>query len=733
MHILVHSILLVIFNLMLFYFPLTKVFGYEYSAANAVFISFLSGIFAIAIFKSKLPLEILRSLSKRSFLIYFISILLIPLIMAVVHSYFGIACSLKDGFEFYAVITVPSVLIGAALGAFAFIFFKKISYFIFIIIYLLIISITFVELYFNPQIYFFNPVFGYFPGTIYDEAIPVTLKLISYRILNLLYFGLLLLTLYKYNFKVITLTKKFIFFLAVIFPALFLYFSPVFGYSTTFTKLKSELSNHISTEHFEIYFAPGIDSTLMKSIALQHEYYYFRLSDYFDVVPKEKINSYIFYDSNQKKELFGSKNADVAKPWQYSTYTTYDDYDRTLRHEIAHCFTAEFGTGIFKLADWFNPALIEGAAVAGDPFYGENAVDYMAALAYQNDFKVNIVSLFSSFNFFTNVSSLSYIYAGSFAKYLIRNYGIQKFKLLYGSLHFQKIYGNTLSKIEQDYYEYLKTLNLSDTKDKAYYYYGSRSIFYKVCPRYVAEQLHTAWDMFYQGRYESAGSAFNQILKVTNNPSAYTGLAESMFKQTKIDTAISILKDNIEKFKNTSSYYSMEFTLADLSAEANNISYADSLYIEIMRQNPGRVLYYLSHLRLELSLKNVMLKEYLKGSEFDKYVILQKLNGNYYHYCSFPVLIVLSKALKEKYDIFLSQFTKSLTVTDYESSYAAYKLSQYVLEKLDFDKARKLAALSTRFKKDKNFDEVIQSNYEKMLWCFNNAGNVTAKFKTKEN
>ncbi|MEE8414958.1 MAG: MFS transporter, partial [Desulfobacterales bacterium] len=36
------------------------------------------------------------------------------------------------------------------------------------------------EIYFNPQVYVFNPFIGFFPGTIYDEGISVSGKLILY-------------------------------------------------------------------------------------------------------------------------------------------------------------------------------------------------------------------------------------------------------------------------------------------------------------------------------------------------------------------------------------------------------------------------------------------------------------------------------------------------------------------------------------------------------------------------
>ena len=71
-----------------------------------------------------------------------------------------------------------------------------------------------------------------------------------------------------------------------------------------------------------------------------------------------------------------------------------------MKHEIAHCFTREFGSYIFKIADNFNPSLIEGVAMAADPVYDGFDLDYMAALAFNNDFKLNVNALFTFFNFF---------------------------------------------------------------------------------------------------------------------------------------------------------------------------------------------------------------------------------------------------------------------------------------------------------------------------------------------
>jgi hypothetical protein len=48
----------------------------------------------------------------------------------------------------------------------------------------------------------------------------------------------------------------------------------------------------------------------------------------------------------------------------YQIYTV-SNYEETLKHEIAHCFSA-FGKGLLNQPIIFNPSLIEGASAA-DP------------------------------------------------------------------------------------------------------------------------------------------------------------------------------------------------------------------------------------------------------------------------------------------------------------------------------------------------------------------------------
>jgi hypothetical protein len=722
----IHLSFVIVLNIFLLFIPLTNVFGYEFAAVNALFLFFQGGIFTIANFKKltennsqkKILLNLLVGLSLLA---------IIPVIISCTNSVFTDGCSYIDGFLFYAFITLPSILAGSATGLLIFTVLKKYRRPAFLAIYFILFLIPLLEFYINPQVYFFSPLVGYFPGIIYDEGLSINAQIITYRFFNTLFFsGIFFLSLWGISkstrYKIILVSS------AVAVSILFYLVSPSLGFSTTKGRLASELNIKIETEHFVIHFSERIDENFISIISLQHEFYYSELVEYFKTNP-EKISSYVFYDRREKKKLLGSENADLAKPWLGQVFTSYENYNSSLKHELAHVFAAQFGKGLLHIADNYNPSLIEGIAMAADPVYGENNLDYMAALAFNNGYSTDLNKLYDHFNFFKQYSSLSYIYAGSFTKYLIDNYGIEKFKILYGDLDFEKVYKKSFKEITDGYFRHLRTIDKSYNVHAANYYFGRKSIFFKVCPRYVTDQIKIGWQKFNDKNFSEARDIFKNSYDLSDDYSALHGYINSLSKLKEKADAIAFLENEIDKFLGTSSYYNLEFRLADLYAEEGNIAKADSMYLQIIKQNPGRNFYYMANTRMTLARDNSSLRLYLTGSEFTKYYILKRQYIKKNDYNLLPVMIDLSKALDEDYRLFRSHINNQYTDETYESSYAFYKLSNYMLENLDFTNARKMAALATRFKEDKNFLYLLEKNQYKILWLQNNHESLLARIE----
>ena len=725
----VYLLTLISLNLLLLNIPLAKVFGYEFSAINAIAITLLSGLYSISLIQ-KLKSSIYSTETFIRILISAFSLfLIIPALISITNSFLTINCSLKDGIAFYLVITFPSVLTGLFFAVVSLSLLKKFPRILFVVIFLSILAVPLFEFYFNPQVYFYNPIFGFFPGTIYDEGLSVSNKLILYKIINSVYFGtgsfLILLAILKAG----KWLKKIFVILSILVAVIFYCLSPMLGFATTFGSLEKKLGGKVTTEHFNIYYPLTLEQKKVEALVLYHEYFYSQLKIFFGYDVKDKLNSFIFSDDVQKKELFGSANADVAKPWLNSTFISAGDYHNILKHEIAHCYSGQFGTGILKVAHGLNPFLIEGIAVAADPVFDDNNIDFMASLAYSYGYKISINSMLNNFSFYTQASSVSYIYAGSFTKYMVEHYGINKFKKFYEGGNFFDIYGIKLAAAEKEYYKYLESYGETGNRDEANYYFGRKSIFYKVCPRYISDRLEEAWRLFNQNNIIEAEKIFKEILGKTNNYSAVIGYAECLSKLNKKTSAVKVITGWLEQFKNTAYYYNLELQQADLMVENGNYIQADSVYSDLKRHEPSRILLYLADLRLTMINDTSTVKQYLEGSDFDKYLILKKINEKKYIYSSFPVMINLSSLLNEGYDLFIKDFDKPIEADDYLSSYAIYKLSVYMLDNLDYSNARKTAAMALRYVHDKNFNSILKDNYDKCEWILLHHNEVLANTK----
>jgi hypothetical protein len=275
------------------------------------------------------------------------------------------------------------------------------------------------------------------------------------------------------------------------------------------------------------------------------------VSKYFKVRPSEKITSFIFASPAQKKRLIGSENADIAKPWLHYIYINSGTYEYTLKHEIAHVITGEFGVTPFKVAHYINPALIEGAATAADDNFNENKLHYIAGLAYKNNFRFPITELFKGLNFFGALSTLSYIYSGSFTGYLISEYGLDKFKEVYRTGNFELIYRKPVEKLEDEYYSFIQNYYEGNNRNKALYIFGRKPIFLRVCPHFVSEKTDDALESFRKGIYDESAYQFSYLMQYSDSYGALSGYISSLIKLKQYKQALKILSRNFLKYNNT--------------------------------------------------------------------------------------------------------------------------------------------------------------------------------------
>ena len=701
--------------------------GYENSAVNSFIIFLISGFITIYLFRRSFedkpkPLTVSKSLVKYIFLV-----LLISFVLPLITSMFFSRCPIIDGIFFYLVLVVPSVFLGTVAGYFSSALSRKLAYGIFVFIVLILIGISVAEFYYNPQIYFFNPLIGFTPGTIYDEALHVNAHLLVYRSINILFaIGILFISL-----KIIkknSLTKIFSVLLIIILGSLFYLIKPFLGFSTDLQRIQNELPGEISTGHFIInYSEPKDHFSTPALIGLVHEYYFERINEELKINPGYKIRSFLFRDQNQKKEIFGSGNADVSKPWLHEIFLSYGTYSQSLKHELVHTLASDFGVTPFKVADGLNTAMIEGIATAIDNNFDGYPIHYAAKLAFEAGYKIKVSGLFTGANFFTQFPSVSYIYAGSFVRYLIDEYGINKIKTLYGNLNFDGVIGKNISQLEEEYYSFLKSKEIDFNKYKAQLYFAGQPIYKKFCPRAAASRIKKANELFYKKRYKDAYELYGSIYSYSGSYQSLIGRVNSLTELEKTEESENILKNELTKFKNSRYYFNLEINLADLLIRNNKPDEAEILYDSLMIQNP--YIGYTNNVRIKRRfLKQGIdtLKKFILSETNTQFKMLFELNKNSFVDYSIPTLLSLCKDTS-RIRVVCNLF-RNAKVNDYKSSYAFLSLSRAAVYLYDFKKARSFAVEALKYNADKDYNFLLKENLRKISWLNNFSGELKPFF-----
>jgi hypothetical protein len=721
-------LVIIIIDLFLSNLPLTNTLGYEFSAVNGILLFILGG-FGTIYYQKKIyrnSFYIFCSENK-----YFILLsIFIPLLIGFISSRINSHCPIAEGFLFFIVITIPSFFFGIITGNLCLGISKKVPSILFVFIFIIIVLSPLIEFFQNPQVYFYNPVFGFSPGTIYDEDLTVDRILVAYRLFNIAFF--IIVYFLSYNLR----EKKRIIKVAIIalifFTAsLFSYLKPELLFATDQARLEKNLSAKIVTDHFNIYKPSKNENTFnYKYIALLHEYSLEQIEDQLNAKFSYKINSYLFESGNQKRELFGAGNADVAKPWLEQVYLNLNDFNIAVKHEIAHDVGGMFTDIVFKIPSNFNPALIEGFATAVDNNYDGYPVHYMAKLAELSGYKFPVEPLFSGFSFFSKASAISYICAGSFMKFLEDTYGAGKFKLVYKDGDFEKIYGMPLNELALKYNDFISNYPINFNKYRAQLYFGGTTIFKKFCPRMAASEVKKAREKYQDNKIDDALELFNKVYNYSGSFQSLSGIVACLSKQKKYSKCEQFLKDQIVYFIKSPNYFNMELWLGDLYIENGKLASATAVYDSIISQNPHIGYANEASVRKLLINKGIdTLINYLHGNAPEKLAILINLNKNNNEYCSIPILINLSKQTNIKIDEFLTRLQKNIKITDYLSSYVSLQLSKYYLEKLEYEKAKFFAVRSLDFNMDDNEKYKFVENLRMVNWFTNFAGRYNIRIE----
>jgi tetratricopeptide (TPR) repeat protein len=566
--------------------PLLDYLGYEFSALFAFIAACASGLLTIRPVKESLgepgetPLP--RRAARAAGACAAVSLLLlaIPLVIISGNALFVRNCSMVEGLAFFTLLAPVSALFGVSLGFFCAVTFVHPRRLFVLSCFLLLLYSAGLG-YFTPAVYSYNFLYGYFPGLTYDEVIPLSRTLVLFRLLTLfvsavlLWMGMITVTdlipaAAPGRGRLRTLVAGLVsgerrIRSAAIACALagFYLFRCDLGFESTASYIRRTLGAEMRTEHFILYYSPAsFTADEIQQAAREHEFRLGQVLDAFSLPRGVFFESYIYPSAEVKQRLIGAGNTDIAKPWSGQIHISRQSLEGSLKHELVHAAAAPFGIPVIRAS--LSTGLVEGLAMAVDGEWGNRTVHEYAAAIREAGIAPPIEGIMSFWGFASHQSSVSYVLAGSFCRYLIDRYGMRNLTLVYRSLDFMGVYGRSLPELAVEWEGYLDRVPLDDVdQDGVDALFRRVPIFRKVCARVLARRALLARGSFARKEYAVAESLYAGVYADGGGYDAFAGYLTSALREGEMGVLTSALDTVILPDEHPARYLPLFISIGD--------------------------------------------------------------------------------------------------------------------------------------------------------------------------
>ena len=541
--------------------PLFNLLAFESCAVLAIGIAFAGAYISVTcVHRLKRSLQVPSGSSRQIVITLFwktfgvnLTLLVAPLVILLLNALRVENCDLSDGFAFFVLLPVASCAYATAVGLFFGFCMKRrwVGYTAYLA-YILVTFLTFLyNLVFHPPVFGFHAAFGYFPGPIYDEQIPITGSLFIARgtalLLAWFFLSISIIALESGRRPQLPLTLNWrklfrikprftevyprIQLIVLVCLLLLIYLNRgEFGLRPTRGYIERALGGLHETEHFKIFYEKGSKvEREIETIARDHEFRYAQLTDYLRTQSTRKVNAYIYTSPEQKKHLIGAGHTLVEDPLGYGFHVNYEPFPHPIiKHELVHALTSDWHP-FLKVS--LKLGLHEGIAVAADWNEGK-LTPHQWSKAMRVLGVAPTIEQIMGLGFWAQASSRSYMLAGSFVRYLVEAYGVEVFKRVFPTGNFRDVYGKSLAELGNEWRTFLDTVPLTPADlTTAEHRLKRRSIFQKRCAHEIAELSADAWSSYRGSDFAEAIRLFNRIHEFDpDNPRHLRGLMYAHYR-----------------------------------------------------------------------------------------------------------------------------------------------------------------------------------------------------------
>ncbi len=462
-------------------------------------------------------------------------VLAIPLVVLSLNALRVRNCNVGIGLVWYAALPIPSAAFGAGLGvalavALPLLSRRGPSVAMAFVVPLMAIGWSLARVYTAPPIFVFDPVVGYFAGSLYDENVGVPTALWWSRA----YHAAIALTVLTSAARWLSgpelrlcraaargragLTLLALASLAA--SATMYRLAPRLGFRHDAATIARALGSERVTPHFVVHYsAEGPYAPEMDNVARELEFRYAELRAQLGRAPSRTVHAYLFSSAAEKQALMGAGRTYIAKPWRYELYVNHEPFPQTvLGHELAHVFGADVGDGLLGVARSglrLDMGLIEGFAEAltwhGGSLTPDEAVRVLELLGQRP-----VLARVMSPQFWSLPAQQAYAVAGSFVHYLLVHDGAEKLTRLYRlggtQTAYAQVYGRTFSQLEAEWSERVRAIDIPvSTLERERERILRPSIFHRPCAHDLARRMEEARALAGRGDHDDARKVYESV------------------------------------------------------------------------------------------------------------------------------------------------------------------------------------------------------------------------------
>ncbi len=399
--------------------PLFDLLGFEFAFVVGIPLSLYGGACGVRARRTLDPLPAWRRATKQVLIASLVPLALITLNALRVQN-----CDYLEGLAFYAILPLTGGTVaagwGVALGRLA----PRRGVWLFALAVLVTTALAIRRFWIDPPVDAFHPLFGYWPGALYDDVIHIDDRLFVSRLEDLAV-ALALVVLSGAERSLGWLVRA----AGAIALAGAVYSAAVFcAVHRDADWIAERLGGRIETEHVVVHYPWRWKSEDVRALADELEFAYAELRDFFGFDLSRKATVWLYTDDRSKKRLMGARRVRIAKPWQWSFHVHAPQVGQAvLVHEMAHVFSAEIAESPHHLSLYRGVVphmpLIEGLAEAATWKTDRLDLHEWSAAMRAIGVAPPLTEVLAPTGFYGRNSRTAYTLVGSFARFYRDRYG----------------------------------------------------------------------------------------------------------------------------------------------------------------------------------------------------------------------------------------------------------------------------------------------------------------------